>query len=104
MATVLEKIKQAGSEGKLLESSVENLETFVSGGFLPEWAAKSIDELVEAGEWEELNDRFFQHMKFGTGGMRGRTIGRVSAQAETGTLGEKGSPEHAAVGTNVLND
>ncbi|MEO0796965.1 MAG: phospho-sugar mutase [Verrucomicrobiota bacterium] len=104
MATVLEKIKQAGSEGKLLESSVENLEAFVSGGFLPAWAMTSIEELVDAGEWEELNDRFFQNMKFGTGGMRGRTIGRVSAKSETGTPGEKDSPEHPAVGTNVLND
>jgi len=104
MATVLESIKQAGADGKLLESSVENLEAFVSGGFLPAWASAAIDELVEAGEWEELNDRFFQHMKFGTGGMRGRTIGRVSAKSETGTPGPKDAPEHPAVGTNVLND
>ncbi|WP_269542655.1 phospho-sugar mutase [Cerasicoccus fimbriatus] len=104
MATVLEQIKQAGADGKLLASSVENLEAFVSGGFLPEWASASIEELVAAGEWEELNDRFYQQMKFGTGGMRGRTIGRVSAKSETGTPGHQDSPEHAAVGTNVLND
>lgn len=104
MATVLEKIKLAGEQGKLLPSSVENLEAFVTGGFLPDWASTAIEELVDAGEWEELNDRFFQQMKFGTGGMRGRTIGRVSAQSETGQVGEKGSPEHAAVGTNIIND
>lgn len=104
MATVLEKIKQAGADGKLLASSVENLEDFVSGGFLPKWASTSIEELVDAEEWEELNDRFYQHMKFGTGGMRGRTIGRVSAKSETGTPGPKDAPEHPAVGTNVLND
>jgi len=104
MATVFEKIKEAGGDGKLLEASVENLETFVTGGFLPDWAMAAIEELVDAGEWEELNDRFYQHMKFGTGGMRGRTIGRVSAPSETGTAGPQGSPEHAAVGTNVLND
>lgn len=104
MATVLEQIKQAGADGKLLASSVENLEVFVSGGFLPKWASTAIEELVAAGEWEELNDRFYQHMKFGTGGMRGRTIGRVSAKSETGTPGPKDAPEHPAVGTNVLND
>ncbi|GHB90842.1 phospho-sugar mutase [Cerasicoccus arenae] len=104
MATVLDKIKQAGADGKLLASSVENLEAFVSGGFLPNWAMASIEELVDDAQWEELNDRFYQHMKFGTGGMRGRTIGKISAKAETGTLGPKDSPEHAAIGTNVLND
>ncbi|MEC8219078.1 MAG: phospho-sugar mutase, partial [Verrucomicrobiota bacterium] len=55
-------------------------------------------------EWEELNDRFYQTMVFGTGGIRGRTIGKVTASAETGTLSAHGTPEHAAVGTNVLND
>jgi phosphoglucomutase len=36
--------------------------------------------------------------------MRGRTIGVVAAAAETGTLSASGSPEHAAIGTNLLND
>ncbi|MBI2498599.1 MAG: phospho-sugar mutase, partial [Opitutae bacterium] len=40
----------------------------------------------------------------GTGGMRGRTMGKVAAQAETGTLSASGSPEHAAVGSNLLNE
>lgn len=54
--------------------------------------------------WSELNDRFYRYLEFGTGGMRGRTIGVVSTQAETGQLSAQGSPEHAAVGSNMLND
>ncbi|MGC6605811.1 MAG: phospho-sugar mutase [Lentimonas sp.] len=101
---VIEKIEAAGAEGSLLPSTVENLKIWASADFLPEWTAESINELVEKGEWEELNDRFYQNLAFGTGGIRGRTIGKVSTSVETGTLSEQGSPEHAAVGSNVLND
>lgn len=88
----------------MLESTVANLKIWAGADFLPEWVGASISELVEKGEWEELNDRFYQNMAFGTGGIRGRTIGRVSTAVETGTLSAQGTPEHAAVGTNVLND
>ena len=37
-----------------------------------------------AGEWTELNDRFFRTLAFGTGGLRGRTIGKVVTNAERG--------------------
>jgi phosphoglucomutase len=60
--------------------------------------------LVEQGAWEELNDRFYRELAFGTGGMRGRTIGKVSTSIEQGLPNETGSPAYAAVGTNVLND
>ncbi|MEX2043843.1 MAG: phospho-sugar mutase, partial [Opitutus sp.] len=51
-----------------------------------------------------MNDRFYRHLEFGTGGMRGRTIGVVATAAETGTPGPGGSPEHAAIGSNMMND
>lgn len=100
----VEAAKKAGSEGKLLESSVVNIVDWLEGGFLPDWATKSIEELIQAGEWSELNDRFYQFLAFGTGGMRNRTIGAVVAPSETGKGGPLGAPEHAAVGTAVLND
>jgi phosphoglucomutase len=102
--SLIEKIEAAGAAGSLLESTVVNLNKWASADFLPEWAGASITELVENGEWDELNDRFYQNLAFGTGGIRGRTIGSVPTAAETGTLSEMGSPEHAAVGSNVLND
>ena len=102
--SLIEKIESAEAAGSLLESTVTNLKNWTSADFLPEWVGASITELIEKEEWEELNDRFYQTMAFGTGGIRGRTIGKVTASAETGTLSAKGTPEHAAVGTNVLND
>jgi phosphoglucomutase len=98
-----EKIAQAVKDGKLLPSAAENLNAWLQAG-LPEWAAKSMAELVERGEWSELNDRFFRYLEFGTGGMRGRTIGVKTAAAETGKISATGSPEHANVGPNLLND
>jgi len=96
-------VRAAAQAGKLMPSTVENLTTWWQGG-LPPWATDSIRELVERGEWGELNDRFYRYLEFGTGGMRGRTIGAVPAKAETGVLSPLGSPEHAGVGCNLMND
>ena len=102
--SLIVKIESAEAAGALLESTATNLKNWASADFLPEWVGASITELVEKEEWEELNDRFYQTMAFGTGGIRGRTIGKVTASAEMGTLSAQGTPEHAAVGSNVLND
>jgi phosphoglucomutase len=102
--SLIEKIEAAGAEGALLETTVTNLKSWASADFLPAWAGESITELVDNQEWDELNDRFYQNMVFGTGGIRGRTIGRVSTVAEKGQLSAAGTPAHAGVGTNVLND
>lgn len=102
--SLIQKIESAGAAGSLLETTVANLKIWAVAEFLPEWVHASITELVERGEWGELNDRFYQNMTFGTGGIRGRTIGRVSTSAEMGAVSAGESPEHAAVGTNVLND
>jgi phosphoglucomutase len=98
-----EKITAAVRDGKLLTSAADNLNAWLKAG-LPEWAQASLTELVERGEWNELNDRFYRYLEFGTGGMRGRTIGRVAAKAETGTLSALGSPAYANVGSNLLNE
>lgn len=100
----LERVRNAGSEGFLLESSVNNITSWLGGGFLPDWALQSIEELIQGEQWNELNDRFYQFLAFGTGGMRNRTIGRVVTAAEQGRGGPLGAPEHAAVGTAMLND
>ncbi len=102
--SMIDAIKQAGNDGKLLETSVKNLTDWLAGGFLPDWAVQSIEELVNESQWDELNDRFYQFLAFGTGGMRNRTIGRYVTSSEKGTPGPQGTPEHAAVGTAVLND
>src|SRR5690606_7756388 len=104
MSDTLTLIQQAGKDGKLLPSSVENIKTWLNGGFLPQWATQTIDTLVADQQWGELNDRFYQQMKFGTGGMRGRSIGAVSPAPEQGELSADATPAHASVGSNVLND
>ncbi|MBN2068569.1 MAG: phospho-sugar mutase [Opitutales bacterium] len=101
--TTLETIKQAGSDEKLLASTVSNLEAWLSGGFLPAWALQSIEALVAASAWDELNDRFYKTIAFGTGGMRDRTIGGIVTDAEKGNSTGP-VPEHAAVGATMLND
>ncbi len=101
---LIETIESAGADGFLLQSAVSNLKIWASSDFLPEWVVASINELVQKEQWEELNDRFYQNMTFGTGGIRGRTIGKFSTSVEHGALTAMGTPEHAAVGTNVLND
>jgi phosphoglucomutase len=101
--TTLARIQAAAQAGQLLPSTAENLAAFLAAR-LPAWAERSIDELVAQAAWGELNDRFYRFLEFGTGGMRGRTIGVVPAPSETGKLDERGSPEHAAVGSNLLND
>lgn len=102
--TTIDSIKQAGRDGKLLETSVKNLTDWLEGDFLPDWAIDSINELVDENQWDELNDRFYQFLAFGTGGMRNRTIGNYVTKSERGTADEQGTPSHAAVGTAVLND
>jgi phosphoglucomutase len=101
--TTLAKIQSAVAAGQLMPSTAENIAAFLAAG-LPAWAKESIDELIAQAAWGELNDRFYRYLEFGTGGMRGRTIGVVTAAAETGTLSAAGSPEHAAIGSNLLND
>ena len=101
--STLDKIQSAAKAGQLLESTAATLKDWLAAS-LPEWAVASINELVEKQAWPELNDRFYRYLEFGTGGMRGRTIGAVPAAAETGKLSPLGTPEHAAIGSNVLND
>ncbi|HVU24836.1 MAG TPA: phospho-sugar mutase [Opitutus sp.] len=101
--TTSEHIQSAVQRGELLASAAENLALFLNAP-LPAWAQASIAELVTPGAWAELNDRFYRFLEFGTGGMRGRTIGVITTPAEMGPPNAAGTPDHAAIGTNVLND
>jgi phosphoglucomutase len=95
-------LSEAVENGSLLASAKSNIEALLAGT-TSEIAADAIRELVEAGEWAELNDRFFKTLAFGTGGLRGRTIGRVVTKAEQGNGGPNGRPEHPCVGTATMN-
>ena len=96
-------LQTAGAAGQLLPATLKNLELWLAAG-LPAWATASLEELAAKQAWGEINDRFYRDLEFGTGGMRGRTIGAVSTAAEQGQVGPLGTPEHAAIGSNILND
>ncbi len=96
---IIEQLPAAGD--LLLGSAREILLDWLQGGFLPEWALASLGELVEKGAWEEINDRFYRNLAFGTGGMRGRTVGKVTTSFEQG---EGREPVRPAVGASYLND
>ena len=102
MNTLESSLSAAVADGKLLASAQSNIQSLLAATTNPV-AAQAIQELANAGEWQELNDRFFQTLAFGTGGLRGRTIGRVITKAEQGAGGPNGRPEHPCVGTATMN-
>ena len=102
LADVNARIKQAVAEGQLIESSAKNIRTLLEGAGSDVYF-RSVKELVHTGEWLELNDRFYQTIAFGTGGLRGRTIGKIVTTAERGNAREGERPEFPCVGTNAMN-
>lgn len=100
-AAVLSLLQAAHGQGRLSSSSLANAGEWLRSGALPDEAVASLRDLCERGAWAELEDRFYKGITFGTGGMRGRTVGRVSASNETDAAG---LPVRAAIGSACLND
>lgn len=101
-SNLLSVLEQAVTEGRLLATSLENIQLLMNGTQDPV-ASAALHELVARGEWAELNNRFYKTLAFGTGGLRGRTIGSVIAPAEQGKGGVNGRPEFPCVGTACMN-
>lgn len=99
-----ESITEANARGLLLDKTKTILLEWLDTQFLPDWAISSLEELVSGEDWDELNNRFYQNITFGTGGMRGRTISYKVTQSERGTPSPQGTPAHAGVGSNLIND
>src|SRR6476619_2057354 len=102
LADLNARIKQAVADGQLIESSAKNIRTLLEGTGSDIYF-RSVKELVDASEWHELNDRFYQTLAFGTGGLRGRTIGQIVTSAERGNTRKGERPEFPCVGTNAMN-
>jgi len=102
MNELLSTIQQAAKDGKLLPSSAENIRALLSGSTSPVYEA-AVAELVSAEDWKELDNRFFRTLAFGTGGLRGKTIGAVVTKVEQGSPQPLGRPEFPCVGTNAMN-
>ena len=84
MSILLDSITTAEASGTLLASSAENIRKMLVRGGSPLVEAV-IAELSGSCRWEELNNRFFRTLAFGTGGLRGKTIGEVITSVEAGT-------------------
>lgn len=102
MPDLLAAIDRASDGGRLLPASAANIRRLLSGSASPLDAAV-IQELVAREAWAELDNRFFRTLAFGTGGLRGKSIGTVVTAAEQGAGGANGRPEHPCVGTNAIN-
>lgn len=96
------QLQTAQAEGHLRDSTVTNIRALLAGSDSPFYATV-VRELADAAQWAELNDRFFRTLAFGTGGLRGRTIGKVVTEAERGAALKTQPPEFPCVGTNAMN-
>jgi len=85
---------------KLLDAVAANIRLLAGAS---EQASQSVGELVSGAHWTELVDRNWRTLAFGTGGLRGRTIGKVVTPTERGKAAEKARPEFPCYGTNAMN-
>ena len=95
-------LQTAVDSKQLLPEALENIQSLLSASTNPLYRA-TIAELAKGSQWAELNDRFFQKLKFGTGGLRGRTIGKIVTKAERGGAKKDERPVNPCVGTNAMN-
>lgn len=102
MSDLISQIEAAAAAGQLLDSSRKNILALLSNSTDPINEA-AVRELVETGNWKELDNRFFQTLAFGTGGLRGKTIGLTLTTVEKGTPQALERPEFPCVGTNAVN-
>src|SRR5438874_5591855 len=96
------RIEGAVARGQLLESTAKNTRALLAGA-TTDLYFRSVNQLADGCEWSELNDRFYKTLAFGTGGLRGRTIGKIITAAERGNACEDERPQFPCVGTNAMN-
>src|SRR5438270_5076959 len=96
------RIERAVARGQLMQSTAKNIRTLLSGAQTDIYL-RSVNELASRAAWPEVNDRFYQTLAFGTGGLRGRTIAKMVTAAERGNASEDERPEFPCVGTNAMN-
>src|SRR6266496_3776618 len=96
------RMERAVARGQLLESTAKNIRALLAGA-TTDLYFHSVNQLADGCEWSELNDRFYRTLAFGTGGLRGRTIGKIVTTAERGSAREDERPEFPCVGTNAMN-
>ena len=96
------KIENAMASKQLLAPAADNIRALLNSDS-SEFYSRVISELIAGGHWDELSDRFYKTLEFGTGGLRGRTIGKIVTKAERGNAGTDERPQFPCVGTNAMN-
>ena len=94
------QIERAVAAGQLMESTAKNIRTLLAGASSDVYL-QSVQELVNGAHWFELNDRFYQTLAFGTGGLRGRTIRENRDGAGAAARARRAPGFH--VGTGAMN-
>ena len=102
MSNWRQRLAEAVGAGRVLADSGKNIELLLSGTS-DERAEDAVVELMDGGHWAELNDRFYKTLAFGTGGLRGRTIGKVVTRVERGVSEPGDRPEFPCYGTASMN-
>src|SRR5215211_280493 len=95
-------LEKAVAKKELLPAAAQNIHRLLEGAS-SDVSVDAIGELAASGAWDELNDRFYKTLAFGTGGLRGRTIGKIVTRAEQGSAPNAHPPEFPCVGTNAMN-
>ena len=92
--------KSAASVADVLAKTIVNLDAAVANenaSFL-----QAIADLQDSGSYTEIVNRFYRTLAFGTGGLRGRSIGEVVTPSERGkSTGPR--PDQPCAGTNAMN-
>ncbi len=101
---MLENIQSLADKGLIKKSTAENLICWIKQENIPQWVTDSINQLIDGKHWDEINNRFFKNISFGTGGIRGRTISETITSIEAGDQKKGQTPNYATVGTNSLNE
>jgi phosphoglucomutase len=101
---IRQRLDEAAHDGRILASARDHCLPWLDPTLFESWVISAIEELVEEEHWGEINDRFYRSLAFGTGGLRGRTIGRVVTRAERDGRPTDACPARPAVGSNCMND
>lgn len=83
----LQAVKQACSAGKLSETAVENIESWLTQDRYAGYRDQVAAEIAEQ-KWQALDDAFWTIIPFGTGGRRGRMYPIGSNAINDRTIGE----------------
>src|SRR5688572_28780674 len=84
---LLAEVRQAAETGKISSTAQKNIRAWLTEPRYGEYAAE-VGKLIEAGNWQVLDDVFWTIIPFGTGGRRGRMYPVGSNAINDRTIGE----------------